>query len=320
MGLRALGPLGATLAARREPRVAAIGTLAVVTTLATSTLAPLWAFAFGPLLLGVPHVLADLRYLVVRPGLLAAPARLCVTMAPVLAAWAPGSGRGWAFGVVATAALAVPDVAWGRRAVGVAVGAALVALGLAYPVASALALLHLHNLVALGFWVAWRRRVGRAHLGVLAAIALGATLLALGAFDRVALGLPLPVGVSPALAADWLAPGVPAPWAGRLVRLFVYFQALHYVVWLRLVPEEDRARESARTYRRAWRELLGDVGRAVAWAVVLGSVGLVAWGWADAGAARAAYLDVAVFHGFLELGVASWWLVAGTRPGALTAR
>jgi hypothetical protein len=46
----------------------------------------------------------------------------------------------------------------------------------------------------------------------------------------------------------------------------------------------------------------------------------VAWGWADAGAARAAYLDVAVFHGFLELGVASWWLVAGARPGALTAR
>lgn len=292
----------------------------MVISLTTSALAPLWAFAFGPLVLGVPHLLADLRYLVVRSGLLVTPVRLGVAMIPVLAAWAPGDTRGWALAVVATAALAAPGLAWGRRALGVALGALLVALGLAYPVASALVLLHAHNLVAISFWLLWRRRAGRAHLLVVAAMALGAALLASGALDRAALALPLPLGVSPASAADWLAPGVPAPWDGRLVRVFVYFQALHYVVWLRLVPEEDRPRESARTYRREWRELVGDVGALVAWAVALGTVGLVAWGWGNAGAARDAYLNVAVFHGFLELGVAAWWLLSGTRPGAATAR
>ncbi|XXF76315.1 hypothetical protein P2318_25100 [Myxococcaceae bacterium GXIMD 01537] len=31
--------------------------------------APLWSLALGPVLLGVPHLLSDVRYLVVRPGL-----------------------------------------------------------------------------------------------------------------------------------------------------------------------------------------------------------------------------------------------------------
>ncbi|MDP2315232.1 MAG: hypothetical protein Q8P41_20205 [Pseudomonadota bacterium] len=313
-GLRALGPVGVTIASRRAPRVALVGVVAAVTALLSSAVAPIWAFAFGPLLLGLPHVLADLRYLVVRPGLLATPARLAVALAPVLAAWVLGAGRSWAFAAIATTALAVPDVAWRRRLLGVGLGAALVALGLVYPRATAFALLHLHNLVAFGFWLAWRRRAGWANAWVVGAVGLGAALLLSGAADPVALALPLPAGIDPLLARDWVAPGIADPWAGRILRLFVYFQALHYAVWLRLVPEEDRPREAARTWRRDWRELVGDIGRGLAVATVAGTVGLLAWGWFDATAARDAYLQIALFHGFLEFAVAAWWLLAGTRP------
>ena len=42
--------------------------LALAATLTLAVLAPRWTLALGPIVLGVPHLLADARYLVVRPG------------------------------------------------------------------------------------------------------------------------------------------------------------------------------------------------------------------------------------------------------------
>src|SRR5580704_2483847 len=53
----------------RETRVAVVGTASVVAAFAATALAPVWLLLLGPIVLGVPHVVADVRYLVARPGL-----------------------------------------------------------------------------------------------------------------------------------------------------------------------------------------------------------------------------------------------------------
>src|SRR5262245_58494037 len=66
--LRALGPLARPLMQQPELRIALGLCLNVATALLATLLCPLWLLGLSPLILGVPHLLADVRYLVVRPG------------------------------------------------------------------------------------------------------------------------------------------------------------------------------------------------------------------------------------------------------------
>ena len=66
--LRRFGRTAGWWSRSREDRVASMFAFGVVTSLALAVLAPRWALALGPIVLGVPHILADARYLVVRPG------------------------------------------------------------------------------------------------------------------------------------------------------------------------------------------------------------------------------------------------------------
>ena len=67
--LLALGSRARTWVLPRERRVAILGSVAALAALAGTLAAPLVLLALGPLVLGVPHLVADLRYLVTRPGL-----------------------------------------------------------------------------------------------------------------------------------------------------------------------------------------------------------------------------------------------------------
>src|SRR5262245_32161342 len=67
--LRRLGPRLRPLIADRERRVAVTAVVAILVALLGASLFPLWLLALGPVILGVPHLVADARYLVMRPGL-----------------------------------------------------------------------------------------------------------------------------------------------------------------------------------------------------------------------------------------------------------
>jgi len=67
--LRRSGAIGRRLIADRQLRVNTLALLGITTSLVLTAGAPLWLLVVGPLALGVPHLLADVRYLVVRPGL-----------------------------------------------------------------------------------------------------------------------------------------------------------------------------------------------------------------------------------------------------------
>ena len=132
------------------------GSVGCLLALVGSLSLPLWILAVGPLVLGVPHLLADARYLVARPGHqrswrlglgVGLPLLVCGLYAgmpagllAMLGALLCGSGRPW------------------RKLIGVVVVAALGLSGLYAGsfYTHELLLAHLHNPIGVLVWVLWR--------------------------------------------------------------------------------------------------------------------------------------------------------------------
>jgi hypothetical protein len=303
--LRALTPWSSRLAADREARVAVVATTTVLLSFAAAMLSPLALLALGPILLGVPHLLADVRYCVVRPGWYR-DRKLQLAALPVVAV---GLGADLTVGLAGVgAAVVAADAGPRRRMIGVViVGALLVATMLAgrwFDVA----LIHVHNFVAVGLWLAWRERQRRWHLVPLAMVGVCSLAIVLWpaplGFEWLA---PASIPVRHHLAT--LAPGLPQGLAIPLVVLFAFMQSVHYGLWLRVVPEEDRDRHTPRTFRASLQALDRDVGPWLVRLVALASVGLALWAIADLYAARIGYLRFARFHAVLELCVVALVLV-----------
>lgn len=321
LGLRALGTTGGALWRDRELRVAVLGSLAVLASLALTCAAPLWLLALGPILLGVPHLFADLRYLVLRPGLHRRLGLWLLALPPLLVV-ATGGRPAIGFLAIGAAALAA-RAGWRRRLPVLGLAFALCGLALCYPQAVTLWLAQLHNYVALAFFLWWRRRRGALHALPALLILLGSAALLLGGAEPLLQrsgGLYAPQsGVDMETMVATLAPDA-APRLGlRLVLLFAFAQSVHYGLWLRLIPEEDRPRPAPRPFVASLRALRADLGTPVCLLAVLASAGLCLYGLWDVQAAREGYLRVAVGHGYLEFTAAALLLCEGRRPAAAEA-
>jgi hypothetical protein len=311
-GLRALGGVGRRLLRDRELRVAVGAVLAVGFALVGATTFPIVLLALGPVLLGVPHVLADLRYLVARRGLHRRALGLLA-----LAGLAPAALLGNVWPALASAA-AVALFSRGtllRRLPTAALFGAAAWLAASHRFEADLAFAHLHNLVAVLLWWLWRPRVTRWHLGALALYA-AASLAILTMPTAWWLGHDLRfVGFDLNDARASLAPGWSEPLASRMVVLFAFAQSIHYAVWLRLVPDDDRERPTPRTFRASYVALRGDLGSILLGLAAFSALGVIAWALVDLGEARAGYLRAAIFHGHLEL-VALALVASEGRPHA----
>jgi hypothetical protein len=302
----------------RERRVGLLALLVALPAFVGAVLMPLPLLALGPILLGVPHLLADLRYLVVQPGL---------------------HRRGpWVWGVAALfVATGVTNTLWPAIA-GASLGvltlsrASLVArllvttpllvlLGAAWftPRPVGLLFAHGHNVVAVGLWLAAAGAAGRALTGRLWAGlllgGLGAAIL-LGAADSVLLHtqqLELPGGPRLRALQRSLSPSPDPTLALRAVVFFAYAQAVHYGLWLRLIPEDVRPREAPRSFATSWQLLQRELGAPLLLSVCAGCVGLGLWAILDLAEARGGYLRLALFHGPLELLAAGVLVLEGRR-------
>ncbi|PRQ08652.1 hypothetical protein ENSA7_16580 [Enhygromyxa salina] len=307
-------PVSSRLAGARELRVAVIGVSVVIVALLASLIAPLWMLALGPIVLGVPHLLADLRYCVVRPGW-HRDRRLWLTAAAPLVG--VGLGAPLEYGLLGVAASAlVIDGAWARR---IAVVVAALGLGVGVRALGSTADLifaHAHNFVAVGLWAAWRPREGKLHLAVLGAFVLVSAALSLGLGDFVwsaGLAAGVPAGLDARTHVATLAPGLGQPWGLRLVLLYCFAQSVHYGVWLRLVPEDDRDRPTPRSFRASYRALCGELSPWLLGLFTLAAIGLAVWACVDLTQARTGYLRFARFHGMLELTAVGLLIVGGRR-------
>lgn len=298
---RALGPLGAKLARDRELRVSVVFSVVVVSALLGTLVAPLWLLVLGPLLWGVPHVAADIRYLVVRTGFGRRPALWVLGGIPLLVL---GAGVDLVWGFVGAAGVAlVARASLPRRIAAAAVvlgfGLALARLG----PASDIVFGHLHNFGAVAIWWAWRARRGRKHwLPLVLLVAASGLLLSSLGVELVGSNFEWHATGDSADRQLWrLAPGL-APMLGmRLVLLFCFMQSVHYAMWMQMIPDEERRRSTVMTFRASLRDLERDFDRVALLVIAALAVGLIVWACFDMLEAGRGYFRMARFHGTLEV-------------------
>jgi hypothetical protein len=350
-GLQALAlssPLGRTLVRRRSVRVPALLSLHAAAAFALALLAPSFLIALAPLALGVPHLAADVRYLLLRRAsprwwlaasaafaltlvILRALAELQAKLAPSLAfeqgvasAWVLVGALGGVFVARGAArGIATEDTSVGRArlargriargGIALAAAAAVAAFAIGAPASFRIALLHGHNLIAVAVWALLFRRGGRLGWLPVAMVLVGAGLLASGALLRVTLqhGALSVAGLHLFAAADWLGPGLSDSAAIAVATSFAFLQSVHYAIWLVAVPSGDRPGEGGRAWRVAGRELVRDfTGPGVVIVVVLALL-VAAAGIAHAGPTRRLFLSLATFHGWLELAAIAYLFARG---------
>ena len=176
---------------------------------------------------------------------------------------------------------------------------------------------HLHNFGAVAFWWLWRPRRGRLHWLPVALLGLAtALLLSTAGLEFVGARFEW---AAPGDSADrqlWrLAPGLDPMLGMRLVLLFCFMQSVHYALWMQMIPDEARQRDTVMSFRASARDLEHDLGRTTLVVLAVLSLGLAAWACWDLLEANRGYFRVARFHGLLELMAAVVLLLERSAPG-----
>jgi hypothetical protein len=324
--LRTLGAFAPfrRLLATRNTRVPLLLSIHATVAFTLALLLPSLSLALAPIFLGVPHVVSDVRHMVIRRALPRWWLRTIVAFAGALLLVrlleeasplhaAPivvenGVGVSWLlFAALGGAVLG----GWRRTAPVVVAFAVVFAVGaLAEPRGFRFAFLHGHNLLAVAIWLLlFRRRGGLAWLPV-ALILIGGGLLATGALLGVTVhhGTLSLFGLHLFAAADWIAPGLPDRWALGLTTAFAFLQSVHYAIWLVAIPQDDVRVGGATTFRMAWRDMARDLGGGGLWiALALVVVALVA-GMVALARTRVLLLSLATFHAWMEIAMLAFFL------------
>jgi hypothetical protein len=314
---------------RRDQRVAAKMIAGTVIALLLAVVVPVWTFALSPIALGIPHVAGDLRHLVLRRRLSRAVrvsvlvfCALLVGLAVVRVAGVKWHGHltcelaiasTW---VLVSTLLGARDGVDGRRlrwllpVVLVASGAALAA-----PALARLVLAQLHNVVGIALWMLFFRKNHRPMRAPFVLLGVATLLLASGAMLPIAAwtgGTHLG-SLSLTHAAALIAPGAAPSLAAGALSLFVFLQALHYQVWLNLLPEEEIRGEASHTYRMSARSLVEDLGGVTVLVIVAAMVVVAIFALGNLERTRNTYLELALFHGYLELALLAYFLARADR-------
>jgi hypothetical protein len=239
----------------------------------------------------------------------------------------------WATLGVASAMRAVPAPstgfdgarhrAWSRATVALGAVAVIGVAALQFPAASRIAFMHVHNLVALAAWGFLFRSRLKPMLLPLGVILGAAGLLYSGALYRLTLGSSVvsPFGMHVLQAADWVAPGLRVDYAVGLTSGYVFLQSIHYGIWLYLIPQEELPAQGTNSFRTTARALVSDFGAQALALVLLTSSAVLAGAFFHLERARALYVSLATFHGYLEtVMLAYFWVAAAAGSEASIQR
>lgn len=315
---------------RRATRVPWLLSLHALIALSLALLAPALSLVLAPLALGVPHLAADVRYLVLRRAL---PRALWITLAgggfailalrlfhtprwlhvePLFAEHMLGSCQ-LLLGALFGAAMSPSRV---RGALAIAGACALSGLALLSPELFRIALVHAHNLVAIMLWaVLFRRATLRTAWLPLGLIALATCALLSGVGLNFSLrhGLVSLWGMHLFEAADQLAPNIPGELGLSLTISFAFLQSVHYAIWLLAIPQDDARAEGTPNFRMKAKALVRDFGRTGCF-IIAALLCVMALGSAISPMrARNTYLTLATFHAWLELAVLAFFVPQLTR-------
>lgn len=316
-------PLARRLFTDRALRLSIFFALACAIYLPLSLFLPAWVAVLGPIMYGLPHIVASFRFSRVETsrGLksffvavwtLVTILRVAIDM------------ELWNYSESFTT-LEIEFASWilsfailwfcsARSWKSLAAGSALLAviLGFAWhlPIEVGAFLLLFHNFVAFFYWIR-DSRVGRDRVVAAACTAVFCALSAmilLGAFDGLYWWLP-PQGSIDIFDFDYADLGQSlAPWSEdyrhwfRFFVAYVFGQSLHYFVWLKAIPEQHLKTQTPVSFRATLNALSRDYGRRMAWVLLvacLASLGV--WLMFAMPQARVIYFAIASYHGFYEL-------------------
>jgi hypothetical protein len=311
----------------RTKRLAAVFSLSLAAALSLALTFPLWVLLIGPLVLGIPHLVASLSFVprlttLKGEGLGGSKAAQIGAFFVAVAAtrlWGgmPGpwiiesfpNAAEMAAGLFAAGWLAwMSSAGLARSAASAAILSALAATSMAAPAETLGGLVLAHNFVGFLYWIARApepedRRLAFAALTL---FALATAAILAGAFDAVIQGRAL--NIAAGALSDWdigqaIFPGTEREiyWS-RAVSAFALGQSLHYFVWLRAIPEQELPHGHPIGFSKSLRLLERDIGPLVLYGAAYGLAGLFAYaflgGWPEA---RLLYLTAAAFHGYFEI-------------------
>lgn len=286
--------------------------LASIVAFGLVVLDPYLLLLFSPILLGAPHALSDIWYLIAQDSGLPRRARLLIA---IFATIVFSAGVLVLFGrhispqlesLLLVALLAAPLVVVAplhATFAGWAIVAAVAYTLLVTDFPTRAVVAHLHNMIALTFLFVLALPKWRA-IGVFLAALLVTTLCAAGiAVSLYYSGVFLDPIASPAWSPFMsLALGAGPAVSGALLFSYAFLQLMHFVVWIGFIPAFKRDINLAVIRRSLGIRAALFVGLVVACVVIAAPIAALA----DPLQARQAYLTLVSFHGWMEIS----WLLA----------
>ena len=327
--LRRLGSLARPFIRSRSLRVGSIALVGFAGAILLALKFPLWQLALGPIILGIPHLLGDLRYLILHRQLHHSRSFWLLVVLPlvyftyhphVLATMVAL----WGAGLVAIHQRSrldptlsdTPSVFHLKRILCLSVIALFgMLLSYWYPKEALFTLLHSHNVITLSIWWFWRSHRGRTEWVSLLCLMIASVIIVFG-WDasewRQTLNTDLshPAYLSLPYFEATLAMVFPEAWRPQVVVLYALLQSAHYLVWIRLIPEDDRIIETPVTFRSSLKRLRIDFGRIFLLLTLTACCALIIWSIFDVAAARLNYLRWISAHASLEIATLGYLFVA----------
>jgi Flp pilus assembly pilin Flp len=322
---------GRATLADRDRRIATIACASVLLAAFGAVYCPVLLFTLGPVLLGVAHVAADVRYLVLRRNLarwwqstvwLGCLALIALRALEELRV-VPRNAR-LEYSLAAAFIAVAPIAALRERGSLARAGVASLALGAAlaaawqHPGSARYVFLHAHNLIALVAWATVFRANKRCLLAPLALIGATTALLASGTLSQQTLGSPFALSfhLHVLTVAHWLAPFQNARLGLGVATAYLFLQGVHYSAWLSWIPQQEQPGRGTFTFRMTARSLFADFGAPGVAAVALAAGALLIGACFNVQRSQSLYLSLATFHGYLELALLAFFWVRGADLGA----
>lgn len=316
----------------RALRLSLLFALSVLIYLPLSLFFPLWVLAIGPLVWGIPHIFASLRYqneIAVRAigprqdfrrALLFSCAvwagitlfRLYTDAFQNLTVW-DRTHPGIVEASVAILLLAGLSHIFRRSLTQLLISAViLVPLTLALwhmPLAVSGILILAHNFVACVFWIlaARERRDRNVAVGATVVFAAIHVLVFMKAFDDIINLVPVASTLAwSGMSIDGLGHMI-VPWSEdlsvwyRSVSLYAFGQSIHYFIWLKAIPDLQTQTQIPTSIRTSWNFLKRDFGLKLAVAACgLSLIPVAVWVFLSFEWAHNVYFAFASCHGYFE--------------------
>ena len=259
---------------------------------------PLWQLLLGPILLGIPHFVSDIRYLIVRKGL-HKQVIFWFGVALPLACFLLAQKPVYAMSGVLVASLCSlrPKK---EKYLAIAICSLLTALSWVFPRNFIFMFLHLHNVIGIAIWWFWRKRDRYEGIPLLLCL-LGCLFILFFPISLSSAQEVHPPNLNNHYFERSIAPFAPTIWQFRLVTLYAFLQSIHYLVWIRLIPEEAKKKPTPQSFTKSFLSLKEDMGSIFFVSIFVAAGALLLYAVYSPQDARYHYLYLISFHGFLEL-------------------